>query len=351
MTHSPTQPSPKTALIIGATGSFGAHAAVALLRHGWRLRALARDPDAARRTAGEHTPIEWIKGDAMNADDVVGAAKGAQLIVHAANPAGYHNWRGLVMPMIRSSIAAARVTGARIVVPGNVYNYAPDAGPRIGEAAPQTPVTRKGKIRVEMEDALRAASLEGVKSLILRAGDFFGPAAPNSSFAWLTLRGKGRVNAVFQPGPARVGHAFAYLPDLGETLARLVDREGELADFEVFNFAGHWLARGDQLGAAVRRVTGRPGLTMAPFPWIVVRALSPFVEMFRELLEMRYLWFKPIGLDDAKLRAFLGEVPATPLDMAVRETLADLGCLGENAASATGTRTPSPATAVPILNV
>jgi hypothetical protein len=53
-------------------------------------------------------------------------------------------------------------------------------------------------------------------------------------------------------------------------------------------------------------------------------ALSPFVTLFRELLEMRYLWQKPIGLDDARLRAFLGDVPATPLDTAVREALADL---------------------------
>jgi hypothetical protein len=39
---------------------------------------------------------------------------------------------------------------------------------------------------------------------------------------------------------------------------------------------------------------------------------------------MRYLWQRPIGLDDAKLRRFLGDVPATPLDTAVREALADL---------------------------
>ncbi len=39
-----SNPTPRTALIIGATGSFGGHAAQALLKHGWRIRALARDP-------------------------------------------------------------------------------------------------------------------------------------------------------------------------------------------------------------------------------------------------------------------------------------------------------------------
>jgi hypothetical protein len=69
---------------------------------------------------------------------------------------------------------------------------------------------------------------------------------------------------------------------------------------------------------------GDAAIPIKPFPYPLLIALSPFVTLFRELLEMRYLWEKPIGLDDAKLRAFLGEVPATPLDTAVRETLADL---------------------------
>ncbi len=137
------------------------------------------------------------------------------------------------------------------------------------------------------------------------------------------------MRGVFSPGPVKVGHDFAYLPDMAETMARLLDREADLADFETFHFRGHWLARGDEIVASIRRVTGDARIPLLPFPYPLVQALSPFVEMFRELLEMRYLWKKPIGLDDSKLRAFLGEVPATPLDAAMRETLSDMGCLGE----------------------
>ncbi|HEY1447688.1 MAG TPA: NAD-dependent epimerase/dehydratase family protein [Caulobacteraceae bacterium] len=318
MTHS----TDRTALIIGATGSFGAHAMCALNRRGWTIRALARDPKAAALKAGPHMPVEWIAGDAMNPADVTAAAKGVSVIVHAANPPRYKNWRGLAIPMLAATIAAARAEGARIVYPGNVYNYAPNAGPLIAEDAPQAPVTRKGKVRVEMEDMLRAETAQGVKVLVLRAGDFFGPAAPNSALVWLTTRRAGRVTSVYTAGPAP--HAFAYLPDLAETMGRILDHESELADFEVFHFAGHWLAGPDALVGAVRRATGDPAIPLKPFPYPVLIALSPFVTMFRELLEMRYLWRQPIGLDDAKLRAFLGDVPATPLDTAVREALADL---------------------------
>src|SRR5205823_5156390 len=222
------------------------------------------------------------------------AADGCSVIVHAANPPGYKNWRGLAIPMLTATITAAKAHGARIVLPGNVYNYRPDAGPTIGETAPQLPATRKGRIRVEMEQMLEEAIPAGARALVLRAGDFFGPAAPNSAFAWLTARRGGRVRSVAAPGPVEVGHAFAYLPDLAETMARLLDREAELADYDSFHFTGHWLARGDDLAAAIRRAAGDEKLPLKPFAWPLVYALSPFVEMFRELLEMRYLWQMPI---------------------------------------------------------
>jgi nucleoside-diphosphate-sugar epimerase len=329
--QSPSAADPKTVLIIGATGSFGGHAAVALLAHGWRVRALSRDPASAARKAGARMPIDWVKGDAMKAADVIAAAAGASVIVHAANPPAYKNWRGLALPMMAAAIAAAKAHGARLVLPGCVYNYAPDSGALIAETAPEAPLTRKGQVRVEMEESLRQAAGQGARALVLRAGDFFGPAAPNSAFQWLTTRRGGRVRAVYAPGPVEVGHAYAYLPDMAETLARLLDREAELADFETFHFAGHWLARGDELVKSVRRVTGDAAIASSAFPYPLIYALSPFVETFRELLEMRYLWEKPIGLGDAKLRAFLGDVPSTPLDAAVRATLADMGCLPEPA--------------------
>jgi nucleoside-diphosphate-sugar epimerase len=320
MSHPVSQNAPKTALIIGVTGNFGGHATMALIKRGWTIRALARDPAAAAKKAGPRMPIEWIKGDAMNAADVIAAAAGADVIVHGANPPGYKNWRGLAAPMLRNTIAAAKAHGARIVFPGNVYNFAPDSGAAIAEDAPQAPVTRKGKIRVEMENELRAATLPdsvgGARVLIVRAGDYFGPAAPNSVLGWLVNRRKDRMTSVYTPGEAKVA-------------ARLLERESDLAPFAVFHFKGHFTQGAQGLAQAIRRVSGQPRLPIRPFPYLMVWALSPFMEMFRELLEMRYLWRQPIGLSNAKLTAFLGEEPHTPLDAAIRATLSDMGCLEE----------------------
>jgi hypothetical protein len=47
--------------------------------------------------------------------------------------------------------------------------------------------------------------------------------------------------------------------------------------------------------------------------------------------EMRYLWSRALFLDNRKLVAFLGREPHTPLDEALRATLAGLGCVDTQA--------------------
>ncbi|MBB3179871.1 NAD(P)H-binding protein [Variovorax sp. Sphag1AA] len=317
-----------TALVLGATGGIGGETASALLRRGWKVRALARDPAkaAAQWPAGTLRP-EWVSGDAMDADSVIAAARGADLIVHAVNPPGYRNWETLVLPMLDSTVRAAEASGARIVLPGTVYNYGPDAFPDLVESAPQNPISRKGAIRVQMEQRLRDAAARGVRSLVVRAGDFFGPRAGNNWFAQGLVKPGKPISAIADPARRGVGHQWAYLPDVAETIAQLVERESALTVFDTFHMEGHWDADGTRMQAAIRRASGRPDLPVKRFPWWLVALASPFVPMFRELREMRYLWQKPVHLRNGRLVALLGSEPHTPLDAAVGATLEGLGCL------------------------
>jgi hypothetical protein len=59
-----------------------------------------------------------------------------------------------------------------------------------------------------------------------------------------------------------------------------------------------------------------------------VLTLSPFVRLFREMAEMRYLWTTPVRMENAKLRTLLGEEPHTPIDLALADTLKALDCMG-----------------------
>ena len=310
----------KLALVIGAAGGVGFETAQALLRHGWQVRALARDLTRAPRLDG----AVWVQGDAMCADDVMAAARGSDVIVHAVNPPGYKNWPKLVPAMLANTIAAAEANDARIVLPGTVYNYGPDVMPVVREGDAQNPRTRKGKIRVAMERALEESD---ARVLILRAGDFFGPHAGNSWFAQGMVKAGAPLKSVVYPGVRHAGHAWAYLPDFAEAIARVLARESELARFERFHFGGHYFERGVDFAECVREAAGDARLPIKRFPWMAMLALAPVVPLFREMAEMRYLWRRDLKLDNFKLVRFLGAEPHTPIIPALRETLAVLACL------------------------
>lgn len=312
------------ALVLGATGGIGGEVARRLAARGWKVKALHRD---VARAAASNPGFTWVPGDAMRAGDVIAAAEGVSLIVHAVNPPGYRDWDRLVLPMLDATIAAARATGARILLPGTVYNYGPDAFPDLDEASPQHPVTRKGAIRVEMERRLRAASAAGVPVVVVRAGDFFGPNAANNWFSQGLVKPGRPVASIGYPGRPGTGHQWAYLPDVAETMMRLVEAGDTLPVFATFHMEGYWDADGTGLIGAIRRVTGNPALKIRPLPWLLLALASPFVPLFRELREMRYLWETPVRMNNKRLVDALGSEPQTPIDDAVRATLAGLGCL------------------------
>ncbi len=315
----------RNALVLGATGGIGGEVARRLRARGWNVRTLHRD--ATRMAAGQ-PGFTWLQGDAMRREDVVSAARGVSLIVHAVNPPGYRNWGELVLPMLDNTLEAARETGARILLPGTVYNYGPNAFPDVDETSPQNPVTRKGAIRAEMERRLRAAAASGeAKVLIVRAGDFFGPKAGNNWFSQGLVKPGQSVTVINSPGKQGIGHQWAYLPDVAETMVQLVEREEALEAFATFHMNGHWDDDGTRMVEAIRRAVGTPGLKLSAFPWWVLGLASPFVPLFRELKEMRYLWKTPVRMRNARLLGVLGTEPHTPLDEAVHTTLVGLGCL------------------------
>ena len=311
----------KLALVIGATGGIGGAVADRLAAGGWRVRALNRNPEAARAV---RPGLEWVKGDAMVEADVVAAAHGCALVVHGANPPAYKNWAGLQLPMLNASIAAAGAVGARLVFPGTVYNFGPDAFPNLTETSPQRPLTRKGKIRVQMEEALARAAHDGVPVLIVRAGDFIGPKPGNNWLAQGLIKPGKPVTAVTYPGPLSVAHSWGYLPDVAETMVRLAELP-DLGAFETFHMRGHTQS-GQTLVEALTRVAGRR-LAVSRLPWLAIHAIAPFNETMREMLEMRYLWDQPVLLDNTRLVARLGAEPHTPLDDALRAALQGMNAL------------------------
>lgn len=274
-----------TVLVLGATGNFGVNAAREFEAAGWQVR-------------------RWKRGT-----DMAAAAKGADVIVNGLNPPNYHAWDRLIPEITAEVLAAARASGATVLVPGNVYVYGDQPGPW-GPETPHRPVARKGRIRAEMEAAYRAASAEGVRAIFLHGGDFVDPDSEKSFFNMLVLKKvpKGKITAF---GAADVRRAYAYLPDMARAAVALAGMRAELPAFADITFPGHAFSIAD-LRRLVEAETGRT-MRITRFPWWLMRLASPFWELAREMMEMRYLYETPHELSGEAFGQLLPGFRHTPL--------------------------------------
>jgi nucleoside-diphosphate-sugar epimerase len=316
----PTNDTPNIALVLGLTGAIGSAIAGALAARGWTIRAMTRRP--VDQCPVFPFAVDWRQGDALDGAAIMAAAAGAGIIVHGVNPPGYARWREDGLPMLANAIAAAKAVDATLLFPANVYVYSTATNALVDETSPRNPTTRKGQVRLEMEQMLeRAAREDGVRVIAVRAGDFFGPGVKNSWFSQAMAKGGRSAKVIQTLTPDDVGHAWAYVPDLAETFARLVDMRADLPTFTLVHFAGHFDATGRMMAESIRRVIEPPHVKIRPFRWIFLWLGAPFASFLREALEMTWLWKKTLALDNTKLRILIGEEPHTPLNDAVRAAI------------------------------
>jgi len=305
-------------IILGAAGRFGHAAAEAFRKARWDVASLVRPGARARALKG----TEVIEVDALDHAAVGKAAHGADVVLHALNPP-YTQWSKLALPLAYSAITAAENAGATLIFPGNLYNYGKGLPPVIDETTPMRPSSRKGRLRVAIEDRIEEAAERGMRSIILRAGDFYG----GGEGSWLDLVvvneiGRGRLT---YPGPVDLVHEWAYLPDLVAAMVRLAEVRETLGPFESFGFPGHAVS-GREFTTAIARASGR-GLQVKRMTWWLIHALGPLMPLSRELSEVAYLWNEPHRIDGRKLAGAIGEIPRTALDVAVTRALRHLGAI------------------------
>lgn len=301
-------------LILGANGRFGSAAAQAFSDAGWQVIAQSRSvpPRSLPRNAVA------LQCDALDVEQVLRRCAGnVQVIVNALSPA-YTEWERLVPPLAHSALELARRTGALLMLPGNVYNFGARLPEMLVEGTPQVADTAKAAIRIDLERQMEAASAEGVRSVVIRAGDFLGGTGTGTWLDMVIAKKLDKGEATW-PGPLDVPHAWALLPDLARVFVAVAEHRANLRPFEVFHYGGLTLT-GREFLASLERVAGR-ALKVKQLPWWLLKLASPFVPMFSALLKMRYLWQRPHRLDDGKLRALIGTPPCTPLDRVLRDSL------------------------------
>jgi nucleoside-diphosphate-sugar epimerase len=299
--------------VIVGKGPVGLTTAEELVARGHRVRVLSR-------SGGRSTDsVEHRQVDAADAEALAEAARGADALYNAVNPA-YHRWVTDWPPVAAALLTAAERAGAALVTMSNLYGYGRPSGPM----TPETPLAatdRKGRVRIRMwADALAAHEAGRVRVTEARAGDFVGPQVPAGHSHLVrqlpTLR-KGRRAWVI--GDPDVVRSWAYLPDVAATLATLGTDERALGRaWHVPNTAPRSQRQAlTDLAAAM----GLPPVPVSGIPWPVLRALGMAAPMMREIVAVRHQFDQDFVTDATATTETFGLLP-TPWDDVVRATVA-----------------------------
>jgi nucleoside-diphosphate-sugar epimerase len=310
-----------TTIVLGATGGFGGAVTRELLGRGRAVRALVRDPARAKRLFPPTSALELVHGDALDADILTRAAAGCGTIVHGVNYR-YDEWSPFMPRVTTNVIAAASAAQATILFPGNIFGLgAPGAAP-FDETVIPSPNSRKGALRVALEEALRrGAETEACRILVLRGGAYFGPTVRNDIVNMIFARAAaGKPMTMF--GNLDLPHQWAYTPDLARCAVDLLDRSDRLAAYEVVHFAGHVVPSQRAFLAMIAARAGYPGLAIRDVRWQMVENLSVRQAGLRELVELRHIYEDSLILDDPRRRQLLPNFIETSVEQAVTETLA-----------------------------
>jgi nucleoside-diphosphate-sugar epimerase len=303
---------PGLQVVLGASGGVGSAVVRELAARGARVRAVSRSGSV------EALPgVEAVAGDVSNLESARRVCHDAAVVYFCAN-APYHRWAEEFPPLLAGAIVGASASGARLVFADNLYVYAPTVQP-LTEDLPWAPVTRKGRVRKQMDETLLAAHRDGtVRAVIGRASDYYGPNAPGTvtgeRFFGQLLTGK----KVEWLGRLDVPHSLTYIGDFARGLVTLGERDEALG--QVWHIPAAEPLTGRQFITLAAEVAGVPP-RMTRVPPLMVRLVGLFSPLIRETIEMSYEFEESYTLDGGKFTRAFGFTP-TPHREALGETIA-----------------------------
>lgn len=307
------------ALVVGATRGLGLAIAREYLERGKPVRVIARDAKAAIKKFGSFTSAQIVEADARDAEAIAQHARGCGTIVHTAS-APLSKWKTHVTPMLEATIDAAAKSGCSILYPGNVWNLGSPDGP-IDEDHKALPTTRKGAIKQQHEEMLRVAARDqGVRVLIVRAPDYYGPTVRNGLIDRLFASAV-REKPIEVLGELGAKHQWAYVPDLARACVDLLELGERVGPARIVHFPGHTVESQQSFAEMIARAAGWTSPKIKQLGWTGVWAGGLVNKDLFELMEQRYLFDEGVFLESKALPRLLPKFEATPIEQAIAQTV------------------------------
>lgn len=204
--------------ILGAGGAIATELARALTAYTTDIRLVSRHPSKVNE--GD----QLFPADLTDPAKVSEAVRGSEIVYLTVGfPYKLKVWQDNWPLVMANVIAACTEHGAKLVFFDNIYMYDGRDLSHMTEQQPKDPPSQKGKVRAQVErmvwDAVRD---QGLKALVARAADFYGPSVVNVSIltemVFKPLSTGGTANWLMDDG---YKHSFTYTPDAGKATALL----------------------------------------------------------------------------------------------------------------------------------
>lgn len=157
--------------ILGAGGDISKLLAKELKNYTDKVRLVARHP---RQVNGDD---ELFTANLLDAEQVNSAVKGSDVAYLTVGLTyDVRIWQKQWPVIMQNVIDACINHNCKLVFFDNVYMYDKNAIPNMTESSPVNPPSQKGKVRAQLVQMINEAIVDkGLKAIIARSADFYGP--------------------------------------------------------------------------------------------------------------------------------------------------------------------------------
>lgn len=303
----------KNAIVLGATGGMGYALVRELVERGAHVKAFARNEAKLRKLFHHIEQVEIISGNAFSICDLNGAVKESELIFNAIN-LPYGDWSKKLKTLTENIIKVAKENAAKLAIVDNIYSYGRNPGSKILETMSKNPHTKKGKLRLEMEQLYKES---GVPYAIVHFPDFYGPYVENSLLGF-TLQRMIQGKKGQYVGDLTIPREHIYTPDGAKAMVTLAFHKD--AYNQNWNIPAYDVITGNDIIKIMRALTNNKKKVNV-ISKNMLRFVGIFNKQMREFVEMQYLNEDPVVLDGTKYEKHIGLLPRTSYKEGIKRTI------------------------------
>jgi nucleoside-diphosphate-sugar epimerase len=298
--------------ILGANGTIATELFPVLRSSREQIRLVSRNPKPV-------DGAETFVADILNRDQVFQAVEGSD-IVYLLIGLQYDikTWRVSWPVIMRNTIDACIAAKAKLIFFDNVYMYGKVEG-KMTESTPFNPCSKKGKVRMELNDMLLGEMKSGrLQAIIAKAADFYGPRATDKSAAGIMIFDRMKKGKSAQwLGNKHLPHSFTYTPDAAKGLYLLANTNSAYGQIWHLPSTLPALTGEEFISMAAKYMKGKSRIQILP-KWLIM-TLGWFIPFMKELGEMFYQNDFSYEFDSSKFQKAFQFRPTTYED-GIRET-------------------------------